>query len=264
MAGEGQVHSPEMARFLRELGYQARDYMQLAAAFAAFDVAAGFTLVAVSLLFYSPARVWGLPLVMGLGALAGYGLGVVVSRYAVPLQRRHARWALIEGGLLAGVIDDHAHERLPGLERDPLDSPLLRSWRPPRRTKSFRQRLTQLLRSWTQCCSNLKISPVPQPWSRNVRTPLAVVTTAGGLLALVWLVGRVYIPGLTDMLQVVATLRLVYWYIALLVAPAIALVTADGYAAQSGRRLALLDVLESRSNKPPSSRPAAGTPELYN
>jgi len=251
------VHSLEMTRFLRRLEREARDGMNTAGLAAAVAVAAGFGLIAASLLWHSPARIWGLPLTFGLGALVGYGLGVILARYSIPRHRRHSRWALIEGGLLAGVIDEQAYERLPGLERDPLDSVLFRSWRPARQTASFRRRLEQLLRSWTQCCANLKISPVPQPWSHRIRLPIVVLVTGGGLLVLFCLVGCEFIPRFEEVQHALATSRAVFWYIGLLIAPAMALATADDYAAQSARRLALLDVLASRDGRAQASGSSA-------
>jgi hypothetical protein len=253
------VHSLTMTRFLRRLEREAHGQALTAGLAAALDVAAGFGVIAVSLLWLSPARIWGLPLAMALGALAGYSLGTRLARYAVPLHRRHSRWALIDGGLLAGVIDEYAYERLPGLERDPLDSVLFRRWRPPRQTESFRRRLEQLLRSWTQCCANLKIPPVPRDWHRQTRMLFAILLIGGGLLVLVWDSGLDFLPGHREAQQILATSTLVYWIIGLVLAPALALVVADGFAAQSGRRLALLDVLDSRDGPPP---PAGHYPQL--
>lgn len=256
MGFEGQAHSLEMTRFLRQLGRSGRGLLSQAPVVSALIVAVGFAAIAYGIVGFSHGLVLALAIGVALGGVAGYYLGSQLARFGLSPHREYSRWLLREGNLLAYAIDDDAYALLPDLGKSDansrrtgipfLDNLALR-YTPVNHTDSFRRRLAQLLRSWNLCCRDLRLSPVPLAWRRRFQALTWVfgITFPLVLIALDPHLDSVRYLGAIQ--HALVSSRLVYWIIGLLLAPSLATMLADGTVMLGARRLALLDLLASRS-----------------
>ncbi|MBN2081504.1 hypothetical protein JW859_04765 [bacterium] len=244
-----------MTKFMHQLEREARGKQALGAIAAALLTAVGAAFTAYG------CHVLGLDLWPRLaiaaitGGLAGYWLGQQLINYSFPIHINHCRWVLLEGNLLATVISDNAYEFLPNLGKNPENNGFMRRWERVRHTDSFRQRLRQMLQSWSLCCKDLGLPPRDVAWRQRLTVPWTIISIIFIVLVLVWNTEGQPEDWQLNLQQLIISSPLFYIATGLLFAPVLGLLLADLLAANSALRLALLSCLSADEDpEPPASQ----------
>jgi hypothetical protein len=146
--------------------------------------------LAIDLFGGGSARLAKLAGMLTLATVAGVGWGfAALAHAALPGLRQRIRRALLDHGLLQLVLEHEPYDRLPSLR--PQTALLHRPLRPIK-GGPLAQRLERLMHTYTACCAEAGIAPLPalpsdelpqSGWQRFIRRlPLALAVLGGGVL----------------------------------------------------------------------------------